>query len=169
MRTRRPLSRAWPILPGGRGAATTTAEQTAMQDDAPIHAAVGKAHLDVLKAAFICDLIRVGTFQWAPGTNHVGFALLPRHDPAVTSTTRTSHRIGTADTIASATPDRAERHRAVPVQRAQLWYFTRHAENFAAWKTARGRLREQPARLHLRSVPDRGAGDADTSAATCRR
>ena len=51
-----------------------------MQDDAPILAAVGKAHLAVLKAAFICDLVRVGTLQWAPGTNHVGFALLPRHD-----------------------------------------------------------------------------------------
>ena len=72
------------------------------QDDAPIHAQVGRAHLDVLKAAFICDLIRVGTYQWSPGTNHVGFALYPGttqpylHHP-------TSHQISTADTTASST------------------------------------------------------------------
>ena len=54
-----------------------------MQDDAPVHAQAGALHLDVLKAAFVCDLIRVGTYQWSPGTNHVGFALYPGHDPAV--------------------------------------------------------------------------------------
>ena len=29
--------------------------------------------MSVLKAAFICDIVRCGTLLWAPGTNHVGF------------------------------------------------------------------------------------------------
>jgi hypothetical protein len=41
--------------------------------DETTHEAVGKAHAAILRAAFACDLIRVATFQWAPGTNHVAF------------------------------------------------------------------------------------------------
>jgi hypothetical protein len=103
-------------------------------DDASVHAQVGKAHLDVLKAAFICDLIRVGTFQWAPGTSHVGFTMLPgdtnayQHHPI-------SHRIGGAETTASATVAGLN-----PVAQfmfnVQTWYFARHAENLASWKNA---------------------------------
>jgi hypothetical protein len=106
----------------------------AKQDDAPLHAQVGKAHLDVLKAAFICDVIRVGTYQWSPGTNHVGFALYPgdtrpyQHHP-------TSHRIITADTTAAATLA-ALNPVAQFLFNVQSWYFARHAENFATWKTA---------------------------------
>src|SRR5262249_10526402 len=104
------------------------------QDDAAIHAQAGKAHLDVLKAAFICDLIRVGTYQWSPGTNHVGFALHPSntsswlHHP-------TSHRISTPDTIAARTLD-ALVPDAVFLYNVHSWYFARHAESFATWKTA---------------------------------
>jgi hypothetical protein len=103
-------------------------------DDAPIHAEAGKAHLDVLKAAFICDVIRVGTFQWSTATNHVGFALYPgtttpyQHHPA-------SHKINTADTLASASLTGLN----VAAQflfHVHSWYFARHAENFAAWKNA---------------------------------
>jgi hypothetical protein len=35
---------------------------------------IGKLHFEVIKAAFQCDLTRVVTFQWSPGTNHVAFA-----------------------------------------------------------------------------------------------
>jgi hypothetical protein len=42
---------------------------------------VGQLHCDVLKAAFVCDLIRVGTFQWSPGTNHVSFKGLDPSNP----------------------------------------------------------------------------------------
>jgi hypothetical protein len=37
------------------------------------HAAVGAAHAGIIRAAFACDIIRVATFQWSPGTNHVSF------------------------------------------------------------------------------------------------
>jgi hypothetical protein len=105
----------------------------AKQDDAPIHAQVGQAHLEVLKAAFVCDIIRVGTYQWSPGTNHVGFALYPgdtrpyQHHP-------TSHKINTQDTVAAATLG-ALNSVAQFLFAVQTWYFARHAENFATWKT----------------------------------
>jgi hypothetical protein len=51
----------------GSGATTTNT------DDSGLHEQIGKAHMGILKAAFTCDLIRVGTFQWSPGTNHVSF------------------------------------------------------------------------------------------------
>jgi len=34
---------------------------------------MGRAHMGLIIAAFQCDLTRVATFQWAPGTNHVAF------------------------------------------------------------------------------------------------
>jgi hypothetical protein len=104
------------------------------QDDAPIHAQAGAAHLAVLKAAFICDLIRVGTYQWSPGTNHVGFALYPGttqpylHHP-------TSHQIGTSDTVAASTLA-ALNPVAVFLFNVHTWYFSRHAESFADWKNS---------------------------------
>ena len=103
-------------------------------DDSTMHAAVGKAHLDVLKAAFVCDLIRVGTYQWSPGTNHVGFKLFPgsssifQHHPL-------SHRIGTGDTTSAATAA-ALNDNAEFLYNVQRWYFDQHALNFATWKTA---------------------------------
>jgi hypothetical protein len=37
------------------------------------HEMIGRLHFDVIRAAFQCDLTRVVTFQWSPGTNHVAF------------------------------------------------------------------------------------------------
>jgi len=50
-------------------------------DDSGTHRAVGKAHWGIIKAAFQCDLIRVATFQWSPGTNHVSFKGLDPNSP----------------------------------------------------------------------------------------
>jgi hypothetical protein len=106
----------------------------AMKDDGPMLQQVGRMHLDVLRAAFICDIIRVGTFQWASATNHVGFALHPT-DPTPYKHHPMSHRIGTSDTYASST---AEGLNATArfLLNAQLWFFTRHAEALAAWKNS---------------------------------
>jgi hypothetical protein len=49
--------------------------------DETTHESVGKAHAAILRAAFACDLIRVATFQWSPGTNHVSFKGLDPNDP----------------------------------------------------------------------------------------
>jgi len=50
--------------------------------DDVVHGKVGQAHASILRAAFQCDLIRVATFEWAPGTSHVAFAGLYPPDPA---------------------------------------------------------------------------------------
>jgi hypothetical protein len=44
--------------------------------DNPFHGDVGKLHLSLIKTAFACDLLRVATFMWSPGTNHVVFGNL---------------------------------------------------------------------------------------------
>jgi hypothetical protein len=56
------------------------AEQT-QTDDSPLHESVAKAHMGILMAAFQCDLIRVATFQFSPGTNHVSFKGMWPSDP----------------------------------------------------------------------------------------
>jgi hypothetical protein len=103
-------------------------------DDAAIHAQAGGAHLAVLKAAFVCDLIRVATYQWAPATTHVGFALAPGDAAAYQHHPR-SHAINTADTIAASTLG-ALNTTAQFLFNVHTWYFSRHAETFAAWKTS---------------------------------
>jgi hypothetical protein len=52
-------------------------------DDAANHAAVGAAHAGIIRAAFACDLIRVASFQWSPGTNHVSFKGANPNEPNV--------------------------------------------------------------------------------------
>jgi hypothetical protein len=54
----------------GNGVYSTTESRT--RDD-EIHAKIGALHFSVIRAAFQCDLTRVVTFQWSPGTNHVSF------------------------------------------------------------------------------------------------
>ncbi len=44
--------------------------------DSPFHAEVGQLHLALIRTAFVCDLLRVATFMWSPGTNHVVFGEL---------------------------------------------------------------------------------------------
>ncbi len=50
-------------------------------DDSETHQAVAEAHLALILAAFQCDLMRVGTFQFSPGTNHVSFKGMWPSDP----------------------------------------------------------------------------------------
>jgi hypothetical protein len=59
-------------LKGGEGNAPYNSSGN-NPDDSPTHEQVGMAHARILRAAFACDLIRVGTFEWSPGTNHVSF------------------------------------------------------------------------------------------------
>ena len=130
-----------PIPPDTTGMADPTSgagnpynDSRAKQDDAPIHQTVGQLHLSILKAAFVCDLIRVGTFQWAPSTSHVGFALYPGStDPYMHHPT--SHKIFTADTTA-ATTLASLKTQVIYLFNVHSWYFARHAETFAAWKNS---------------------------------
>jgi hypothetical protein len=50
-------------------------------DESALHAEIGSWHLKVIRAAFQCDLIRVATFQWAPGQSGVAFKGMVPNDP----------------------------------------------------------------------------------------
>jgi len=52
-------------------------------DDSPRFKSIAEAHLGVILAAMQCDLLRVATFQFMPGTNHVGFGGLWPGDPTL--------------------------------------------------------------------------------------
>jgi hypothetical protein len=115
------------------GAGSSYGRAKSGSDDMALHQSVSKAHMDVLKAAFVCDIIRVATFQYSPGTNHVGFKGLYPGDDAVYQHHPLSHDTNTANTKKGSTPDElAARDRYL--FNVQLWYFQRHAETLAAWK-----------------------------------
>ena len=119
---------------GGVGNPYGTNGNLAQQDDSPVHAAVGQTHLSILKAAFVCDLIRVGTYQWSPATNHVSFALYPNTTQAYLHHP-TSHKIITSDTTAASTLAALNPNAAFCFN-VQVWYFSRHAEMLKDWKTS---------------------------------
>ncbi len=69
------------------------------------HETIGKLHASIIKAAFQCDLIRVATLQWSPGTNHVSFKGLHPDDPnAIYMHHPLSHRIGSKADVFDALP-----------------------------------------------------------------
>lgn len=39
-----------------------------------LHGEVGLAHLEIIRAAFQCDLTRIATFMWAPGNSRINFS-----------------------------------------------------------------------------------------------
>jgi hypothetical protein len=55
----------------------------ASEGDDLTHEAVGKLHATVIRTAFQCDIIRVATFQWAPGTGHVALTGLDPNAPEI--------------------------------------------------------------------------------------
>lgn len=61
---------------------TNFGNPTSSTDDSPLLAEVGAAHAAIIRAAMACDLIRVGTFQWAPGANNVSFGGVDPNTPA---------------------------------------------------------------------------------------
>src|SRR5262249_17863770 len=69
---------------------------TSTADDV-IHEQIGKLHAGIILAAFQCDIIRVATFQWSPGTNHVSFkGLMPGEPNTIYMHHPQSHKIGSA-------------------------------------------------------------------------
>jgi hypothetical protein len=62
-----------PALKGQTGSKFNYGDEATATSDEDTHEKIGKAHAAILLAAFQCDIIRVATFQWSPGTNHVSF------------------------------------------------------------------------------------------------
>jgi Protein of unknown function (DUF1552) len=111
----------------------TSSFGTLLEDDTATHLAVAEAHLAVLTAALSCDLVRVATFQFAPGTNHVVFGGLwpgaPTRLATQYQTSRMSPFLGTglfSDPSSLSESDRAAYDFLVNVQ---VWYNQR----LAAW------------------------------------
>ncbi len=77
------------------------------------HEQIAKLHLSLVKAAFRCDLTRVVTFQFSPGTNHVSFGdLWPPNPTLFKAHHPTSHDPDTPDTLEFLT-------------RVEIWYAAR--------------------------------------------
>lgn len=83
------------------------------QRDDEKHDRIAQLHFSLIKAAFRCDLTRVITFQFSPGTNHVSFGGLWPPDPMLFKVHHTtSHDPDTPDTLEFLT-------------RIELWYAER--------------------------------------------
>ena len=108
--------------------------RTSTSDEAT-HEAVGKAHAAILRTALACDLIRVATFQWAPGTNHVSFKGLDPNDPGtIWMHHPLSHRITDASFFNGPRP--AENTYVWDAMvNANRWYFQRTADIIDGFRT----------------------------------
>jgi hypothetical protein len=72
---------------------------TSTADD-QVHEQIGKIHAGILLAAMQCDIIRVGTFQWSPGTNHVSFkGQYPNQADTIYMHHPLSHKVNTVNTF----------------------------------------------------------------------
>jgi hypothetical protein len=97
---------------------------------------LGKLHLATIRAAFQCDLIRVATFQWAPGQAQVSMEGLDPEDPEVNYIHHPmSHREGAPD-FHFGPPPSSSRYIYEILVNANTWYFQKYADVFAEWKTA---------------------------------
>jgi hypothetical protein len=96
--------------------------------DEDIHEAVGKAHAAIIRAAFACDLIRVATFQWSPGTNHVSFRGLDPNSPdTIWMHHPLSHRIPSNQVTNGPRPS-TDAYLWDAMVNANRWYFQKTAD-----------------------------------------
>jgi len=82
------------------GAGVYPGDHIAMERDDITHDRIAQLHFAVIRAAFRCDLTRVVTFQFSPGTNHVSFGDLWPPDPSLFKIHHTtSHDPDSPDTL----------------------------------------------------------------------
>lgn len=128
-----------PELTGQTGNAYYT--ENALVDDSPVLLATAEAHLAILLAAFQCDLTRVATFQFAPGSNHVRFGGLWHNDPSRISMHHpASHGGSFSGTAASTDPtllSETDRARYEFLVNVQVWYNQRLASWLSQLKSTK--------------------------------
>jgi hypothetical protein len=114
-----------------------TGPTSAASDDSVAHAEVAKAHMGIIRTAFQCDLIRVATFQFSPGTNHVSFkGLYPGDANGIYMHHPTSHQVTSAtDSLGSLPPAGYRQDTINFLVNVHRWYNERMAEMLALWKT----------------------------------
>ncbi len=108
-------------------------------DDSGIHREVALAHSNILLAAFQCDILRVATFQFSPGTNHVSFqGLWPGNANRIAMYHPVSHMnpflSGAASQPAPTSGEPQEIYGFLV--NAQIWYNTLMAEILNNFKSA---------------------------------
>jgi hypothetical protein len=131
---------------------------TTSTDDSGTHRAVGKAHWGIIKAAFQCDLLRVATFQWSPGTNHVSFKGLDPNSPeTIYMHHPLSHKVQDSAFFNGNRPS-ANAHIWDAMVNANKWYHTEMAALIAEFKAATdtygGNLLDQTIIPHVTEVAE---------------
>jgi hypothetical protein len=102
---------------------------TATQADDTLHKQIGEYHQAIIRAAFACDLTRVATFQWSPGTNHIAFKGLNPDDLAGVYTHHpVSHNVSNADVDNAAPTPSGRPGRIQYLVNVDAWYSARMAE-----------------------------------------
>ena len=138
-----PLSCAAPMEPSrdlSGKSGNDAYQENVNSDDSELHRAVAEAHTELLLAAFQCDLIRVATFQFSPGTNHVSFKGMWPSDPnRIAMHHPVSHAGAFLGGASSADPSGlsgADVDRYEFLTNVQIWYNQRLAEFLVKLKTA---------------------------------
>jgi hypothetical protein len=112
----------------------------ATEGDDATHEAVGRAHMSVIRTAFQCDVMRVATFQWAPGTGSVALTGIRPGEPVTAYHYRgITFRNGAAAFWSGPRPTDLERDGAwiwEAMRNVYLWYNRRMAELVASFDTA---------------------------------
>jgi hypothetical protein len=103
-------------------------------EDGPLHEQIGKAHMAILRGAFACDLIRVATFQWSPGTNHVSFKGLDPNSPnTIWMHHPLSHKVADASFYNGSRPS-SNAYIWDAMVNANRWYFQKTADLINEWR-----------------------------------
>ncbi len=107
--------------------------------DEALHEKVGNLHMDIIIAAFQCDLRRVATFQWSPGTNHVSFkGQYPGRDDAIYMHHPTSHLVtNSGHSLGTTSPGGTMGDLLQFLGNIQTWYNTKHAALLNKLKAAK--------------------------------
>jgi len=127
-------------LKGKTGSKFDYGDEATATSDEDMHERIGKAHAAVILAAFQCDIIRVASFQWSPGTNHVSFKGKYPADPERSFMHHPmSHRIGSQSFFNGApqtgtSPDASLYQFLVAIN---AWYNQKTADILSSFKNAK--------------------------------
>lgn len=124
-------------LVGGEGSRYDYGDRSVNTADDVLHEQVGIAHSSIIRAAFQCDLLRVATFQWSPGTNHVSFAgQLPDEPNAIYMHHPLSHEITNGADVNDSQPGGRAGQVVEFLTNVQTWYNQKTADVIAGFKEA---------------------------------
>jgi Protein of unknown function (DUF1552) len=113
-----------------------TSPQQSTQADNTQHQQIGEYHQAIIRAAFVCDMTRVATFQWSPGSNEVAFKGLNPGDPqGIYNHHPVSHNVSDAQVLE---PVAANRTAFVQfLVNVEIWYNTRMADFLTTLKSTK--------------------------------